>query len=188
MNRFEESLRVGRLSESAIVSWLRARGNGVITVYEIQHEAKMGPRFLASHSRAFVAPDVLCFGGRGQVLWCETKHKTVFSWHRKTGEWVTGVDLHHFRDYRRVSEETGLPVWLAFLHVSATPDNADKRHNCPDVCPTGLFVGEITRLAQQYNHTHENWGRNGMIYWSSRTLCRLAPAEEVMRYHQEVAA
>jgi hypothetical protein len=187
MTRFEESLHKGRLSESAIVSWLRARGNGVITVYEIQHDAKMGPRFLASRSRAFVAPDVLCFGGEGSVLWCETKHKTVFSWHRKTQQWVTGVDLHHFRDYERVAGETGLPVWLAFLHVSSTPNSADWKYNCPPQCPTGLFVGEIGRLASQYNHKHENWGRHGMIYWSSQTLHRLAPAHEVMRYHQEVA-
>lgn len=187
MTTFEESLEIGRLSESAIVSWLRARGNGVITVYEIQHDAKMGPRFLASRSRAFVAPDVLCFGGGGQVLWCETKHKTVFSWHRKTQQWVTGVDLHHFRDYQRVANETGLPVWLAFLHVSAEPIAADRRHNCPFECPTGLFVGEIWRLANEYNHTHENWGRHGMIYWSSNSLHRLAPAEDVMRYHEAAA-
>mgnify|MGYP006433119307 CR=1 FL=1 len=187
MTSFEESLRIGRLSESAIVSWLRARGNGIITVYEIEHEKKEGPRFLAARSRAFVAPDVLCFGGQGNVLWCETKYKTVFSWYRKGRKWVTGVDQNHFRDYRQVAAETGLPVWLAFLHVSDAPHDKDISCGAPSLCPTGLFIGEVERLARSYSHESGRHGRHGMIYWAEETLTRLASAEEVMRHHAEAA-
>src|SRR5690606_19184807 len=140
MATFEEQLAVGRLAESAIVRWLRSKGYAVITVYEIEHKNGLGPRFLGS-SRAYVAPDVLVFKGDGKVLWCETKHKTVFSWYRIGQCWETGIDARHFEDYKRVGEETGLPVWLVFLHVSDTPDPRDIRYGCPPRCPTGLFGG-----------------------------------------------
>ena len=46
--------------------------------------------------------------------------------------------------------------------------------------PTGLFGGEIHYLKENKNHTHENWGKHGMIYWSHQTLKKLADLEQVI--------
>lgn len=180
MATFEEQLAVGRLAESAIVRWLRSKGNSVITVYEIEHKNGLGPRFLGS-TKAYVAPDVLVFKGNGKVLWCETKHKTVFSWYRIGRCWETGIDAHHFADYRRVAEETGLPVWLVFLHTSDQPSAGDIRYGCPPRCPVGLFGGELGFLADNISHDSSRWGRHGMVYWAHDTLKLLAPLADVQR-------
>jgi hypothetical protein len=50
----------------------------------------------------------------------------------------------------------------------------DLKHGCPDDCPTGLFGNDISELCGVENHRHENWGKNGMVYWSHRRLKRLA--------------
>jgi hypothetical protein len=113
------------------------------------------------------------------MIWIEAKHKTVFSWHRNTGRWCTGIDLHHYDDYKRVQATSKRPVWLLFLHRSARPDDRDMRSNCPPRCPVGLFGSDLDYLADNENHRHENWGRHGMVYWAHDKLRLLAPLAEL---------
>lgn len=170
--QFETNLQQGRLTETAIVKWLRARGNGVVTVYEIEHHTGKGPRYFAP-TKAYVAPDILVFPKDEQVLWCEAKHKTVFSWHRKTQRWVTGVDIRHYEDYQRVQDETGIDVWLIFAHHSATPSESDLKYGAPPFCPSGLFGQRLEYLTRKENHRSDNWGSSGMVYWAESSLLRL---------------
>lgn len=183
---FEEYFEVGRTSESDIAMWLRSRNNGVLPVYEILKKEGLGPRFFGSiadnQERLYVAPDMLVFGGNGKAIFVEAKHKTVFTWHRITSRWVTGIDIRHYNDYQRIRAETGLPVWLMFLHVSEVPDARDLYQGCPHQCPTGLYGGELEKLSKLENHRHKNWGRSGMVYWAAESLNKLAQLSEFPRY------
>ena len=168
---FEKSLRRGRIAEGEIARWLRERGNNVMPVYEIEIGHGKGPQFYTSDS-SMAAPDLLVIGKN--TLWLEAKTKTVFTWHRISKQWVTGIDLNHYEDYKQVQEYSGWPVWLLFRHESATPDKRDLEHGCPAQCPIGLFGNELSYLEQHENHRHKNWGRHGMVYWADKHLKRLA--------------
>jgi hypothetical protein len=181
MPDFTQSLQRGQLGESIIAKWCIARGNSVLPVYEKEIDNGKGPRFFTPEGQ-FVAPDMFVMPS---MHWVEAKHKSVFTWHRKSGRWVTGIDMNHYAQYQRVQQVTRRPVWLLFLHRSSQPDTRDMAHGCPATCPTGLFGGSLKNLMRNVNHTHDNWGRHGMVYWAAETLKLLAPLAEL---ESEIAA
>jgi hypothetical protein len=174
---FAAKLEFGQLAESDIGRWTMARGSCVLPVYEIEIPHGKGPRFWTPRG-TYVAPDMFVMPS---MIWIEAKHKSVFSWHRITRRWVTGIDLHHYQDYLRTQEESGRPVWLLFLHGSPHPHSRDIGAGCPPECPTGLFGASLKMLAANENHRHENWGRHGMVYWAVPPLKKLAEFDEVRK-------
>jgi len=175
---FKRQLDIGRKTEGAITRWLRSREHGVLTIYDIENKDGIGPRYFSKGS--YVSPDLLCFAGNGETMWCEAKHKTVFSWHRKTKRWCTGIDIRHYEHYQKIQDETGLDVWLLFLHVSDQPDPRDVALGCPAKCPTGLFGRKLADLIGNENHRHDNWGRSGMVYWAHDKLRPMATVDAVL--------
>lgn len=168
---FQSSLDYGKAGESAIASWLRRRGFCVLPVYEkIIHEGK-GPQLYMVDGE-LIAPDLLVFTGT-KTMWIEAKHKTAFTWHRLTGQWVTGIDLRHYADYCRVAQETPWPVWLLFLH------DGGQAKDSPPNSPAGLFGHNLRYLQENEHHRHDNWGRSGMVYWAHDKLRLVATLEEV---------
>ena len=168
------------MAETRIARWLLSRGNILMPVYDIEIETGKGPRVF---SRAFqaAAPDLYVWNHNG-AFWCEAKHKTVFTWYRKTKQWETGIDLHHWHHYERISSETKVPVWLLFLHELSTPDIKDRKHECcPDSCPTGLFGEQMDVLHTKVSHTSGRYGRYGMVYWAHRDLRMLDTLENVSK-------
>jgi hypothetical protein len=157
------------------------RGSSILPVYEKEIDTGKGPRLFTPDGQ-LVAPDMFVMPS---MHWIEAKHKSVFTWHRKSSRWVTGIDLNHYADYQRVAEITHRPVWLLFLHASDKPHRADLDHGCPPVCPTGLFGQSLKHLIRHENHRHENWGRHGMVYWAHSVLKKLAEADElqIVRRH-----
>ena len=142
---FAEKLDYGKVGEGLIAQWLMARGNLILPVYEVEKTANKGPQ-LFSAAANLVSPDLVAFTSHG-VMWIEAKHKTVFTWHRNTQHWTTGIDLRHYEDYMEVAKQTKLPVWLMFFHRNEVPSDSDKRYGCPSECPTGLYGGDLL-LAQ----------------------------------------
>ena len=111
---FADKLQKGLAGESAISEWLKSRGYSVLPVYEKLFDTGKGPQLYTPEGN-LIAPDLLVYNG-DRVRWIEAKHKSAFTWHRKTERWVTGVDLKHYADYCRVDDESPWPVWLLFLH------------------------------------------------------------------------
>ncbi len=166
---FQQNLAWGQIAESAIAKWLRSRGNAVLPIYDIEYQTGKGPRLFLQDSH-LVAPDLLVFG-QGDIFWVECKHKSVFTWHRASQQWQTGIDRRHYRDYLQVAEKTGKPIWLFFAHSVSMPDARDLRMGSPAECPTGLFAVEVTT---PIHHEHANHGPSGMVYWSHGQLKRVA--------------
>ena len=192
---FSEKLSVGKIGESLIARYMMSRGHSVLPVYEIEKSHGKGPQLFSS-GKELVAPDMLVFT-TGGALFVEAKHKSVFTWHRNSWEWTTGIDLRHYGDYLRVAKRTQLPVWLMFYHKSATPDPRDLQHGCPSNCPTGLFGGEIFGLVIDENHRSLPFnpgrdfvghGKSGMVYWKESSLKKIASVEDVESCHLERAA
>ena len=184
---FAETLKTGRTTESHIARWLMSRGHAVLPAYEIMEQRFKGPQ-LFTQDDSFVSPDMLIFKGPN-IIWVEAKHKTVFTWHRKTNQWTTGIDLHHYSQYMHVSKQTKLPVWLMFFHVESTPDPRDVKYGCPAACPTGLFGGELFSLIAKENHRSPGLnqnegitghGKSGMVYWAQSSLTRMANKDDLL--------
>lgn len=137
---FATSLATGQLGESLIAQWLRRRGWHVLPAYEKETGDYKGPRlFMAqgSDKAQLIAPDLLTMRN-GDFRWIEAKHKTHFSWYGKEQRFVTGIDLHHYGDYCRVADETGIDVWLMFLHREENTWQEDVvKWGAPPKCPNG---------------------------------------------------
>jgi hypothetical protein len=184
---FAQKLEYGKVAEGLIAQWLMARGNSILPVYEIEKSVGKGPQ-LFSASAEHVAPDMVAFTSNG-VMWVEAKHKTVFTWHRNTQHWTTGIDLRHYGDYMHVAKQTKLPVWLMFFHRNEVPSDSDKRYGCPSECPTGLFGGDLFTLILKEHHRtlpidlgrngYLGHGKSGMVYWAHGDLQHLATKQEV---------
>lgn len=167
---FDTQLRYGQAGESAIALWLRKRGFAVMPVYEKILDTGKGPQLFMPEIK-LIAPDMLAYKG-GNALWIEAKHKTAFSWHRRTNRWVTGIDLRHYEDYCAVGELSPWPVWLLFLH------RGGQAKDSPAGSPAGLFGNTLKNLRCCENHRHDNWGRSGMVYWAKDNLRLLATLDE----------
>jgi len=175
MSNFNQMLAFGKLGESTIAQWLNKKGWNVLPVYEKQVDEGKGPQLFTPNGQ-LIAPDLFAFKPfKNKALWIEAKHKSVFSWHRNTGRWVTGIDIRHYEDYLKVEALSPWPVWLLFLHTQARIPNRDD----PYPCPVGLFGQTLDKLCQKENHRHENWGKSGMVYWWEKSLVRLAGLEEL---------
>lgn len=184
---FARQYEVGRVAEGLIAKWLQARGTAVMPAYEIEKSHGKGPQLFCSEGD-FVAPDMIAFTHEG-ICWIEAKHKSVFTWHRNTRTWCTGIDFKHYQDYQHVSARTKLDVWLLFYHREHTPAAIDAPH-CPPECPTGLFGGELWKLRECVHHDTPAYdrsrsgvkghGRSGMVYWARGSLKLLATKEEVL--------
>jgi len=175
MTAFAQNLEFGKIGESDIAYWLRDRNNCVLPIYEKEIDEGKGPRLFGPNGE-HIAPDMLVLP---EVEWIEAKHKSVFTWHRLTRRWVTGIDHNHYLGYQETQRASGKRVWLLFLHKSNQPDSRDKEAGCPVECPTGLFGGSLSYLTRNENHDHPNWGRHGMVYWADTVLKKFAELEEV---------
>lgn len=165
---FEAQLQVGRLGESKIAQWLIGRGFNVLPAYEIEISHGKGPRVFTAEG-GIISPDLLAFN-RKKTVWIEAKHKSAFTWHRRTSTWQTGIDRRHWLEYLRVAGLVDWPVWILFLHE---PGCAAKDTPPGMVSPSGLFGNDIRKLRQSVDHEHENWGPSGMVYWKMGDLIRL---------------
>ncbi len=170
---FQRTLAMGKTGEGIIANWLRGRGFNVLPVYEKEQQEYKGPA-LYSIDGPLIAPDMLAFKRTGKTFWIEAKTKSAFTWYRLTSQWCTGIDLRHYEDYLRVQSLSPWPVWLLFLHYPG------QAKDSPLGCPTGLFGGTIEYLSRNENHRSPNWGRSGMVYWSSDTLHKIAELADVL--------
>lgn len=165
---FEQSLAFGKTGESAIAEFMKGRGFNVLPVYEKTDKEYKGPAIYMTDGSQLIAPDMLIFGKK--TFWIEAKHKSAFTWHRLSNEWVTGIDAHHYAQYLLVAKNSDWPVWLLFLHNKGIAKDTPPEK----ISPTGLFGEELLKLSENIHHTHKNWGNHGMVYWAHSDLKLIA--------------
>lgn len=181
---FKEKLNIGKLGENIISAWFHQKGFSILPVYEVEGNDNKGPRMF-SGGQQLIAPDIFVFREK-DAYWIEAKHKTRFSWHGKTSQWVTGIDIKHYEHYLEIDIETPWPVWLLFLHKDSTPwaEDLSRWRACPKACPVGLFGNALDKLRNTENHRDTRWGKHGMVYWARDSLIQIASMEEIERLQQ----
>jgi hypothetical protein len=175
--RFQRNLAFGQIAETDIAKWLIRRGVVVLPIYDVEYETGKGPRVFSCAGN-LAAPDLLVWCKQG-IRWIEAKHKTTFTWYRKTREWQTGIDLPHWQDYCRCQDNTNVETWLLFLHRSAEPASQDRGH-CQGQCPIGLFGNKIAELRNPEPRSDARGSYRGMVYWPKSRLKKIAPLNEVI--------
>lgn len=168
---FTSQLRYGQAGESAIAMWLRRNGATVLPIYEKILDTGKGPQLFFPEMK-LIAPDLLVCDTSG-IFWAEAKHKTAFTLHRRSGKWVTGIDIRHYEDYCAVDSLSPWPVWLLFLH------RGGQAKDSPANSPAGLFGGAIKELRCRESHRFGDYGKGGMVYWAIDKLRFLATLESV---------
>jgi len=165
VSNFIDNLKQGQIGESIIAEWFKSKGYNVLPIYEVEIDSGKGPR-LFTPTEQLIATDMFVFNYE-KAFWIEAKHKTAFSWHRISGQWVTGIDLKHYEDYCKLQKSTKFPVWLIFLHKGG------QAKDSPVESPKGLFGNDLNYLMQNENHRSDKWGKYGMVYWAIKDLKRL---------------
>jgi hypothetical protein len=168
---FKDNFKKGQIGESLIARWLKRHHYHVLPVYEVEMDTGKGPR-LFSPQQQLIAPDMLAFTDK-KTIWIEAKHKTAFSLYRKTGQWTTGIDLRHYRDYCEVDDTTPFDVWLLFLQQGGHAKDS------PETSPSGLYGNKLEYLREHEDHRSDKWGASGMVYWSIHALKKLDSLERV---------
>lgn len=176
---FVESLEQDKVGESHLARWLIRRGCCVQPVYEIADGQNKGPGLYGDFGR-LVAPDALVFGVR-EIFYAECKWKTAFTYYRRKQTFETGIDWHHWKQYLQVAEQTGVPVWLFFLHACE-----QQAKDTPEglAGPCGLFAQDCSELQDNVSHidpvSRPPKQPHGMIYWAPAALRKLAEYQEVV--------
>lgn len=186
MTNFDAQLEVGKVGESLIARWLIRKDWLVLPVYEVEKYSGKGPQVFCS-SGEIIAPDVLAMKrGKRNVIWIEAKHKSVFTWWFNNGasKWETGIDVRHYENYKKLLDLVPWDIWLLFLHRESKPADKDLKRwpNCPAVCPTGLYGGNLRKLIKKVSHGSGRWGASGMVYWAHSDLKKLASIKEFIRF------
>lgn len=136
----------GRTGEEIVAEQLRLRNKGVIPSYDYcGKDRNKAPRLQFTWGW-LVVPDLDVCGG-GERFWCEVKTKAERSFHRLSGDYVHGIDKHHYKQYLEVERESGCRVLLFIVEED-----------------TGLILyGPLGTLP--IHHETDKMGKGGMVYW-----------------------
>ena len=121
----------------------------MIPSYDYSGEEESKAPMLQGRRENHILPDLDCANSVHR-RWVEVKAKTVATTHRITGRVEHGIQLRHFKSYKRVQEITGSTVWLAIAEAD-----------------TGaILVGELDRLHENARvYDGPKMGRGGMIFF-----------------------
>jgi hypothetical protein len=162
---FHASVAHHREYEIAVSNWLQRRGWLVLPAYDYSGKGESKAPKLLGVTRQLVVPDLLaCRGGKSR--WFEVKYKTEASETYSRGNRLeTGIDLRLWKHYCQVREESGVEVWIVFVHRK----EAEVR---------GLEIEDLQRHGVRESPRF-NYGKGGVFFpWDG--LQRLATLTEVL--------
>ena len=112
---FDARLAFARKVEMGLSAWLQARGGFILPVYDYSGLGDGKAPKLQGVDNSLVTPDLFT-ARQGQTRWVEVKWKSEATWTHITQRFETGIDRRLWTHYERVEAETGIPVWLLFVH------------------------------------------------------------------------
>ena len=146
--KFEDELARGRTAEHVVAEILRQRGWYVIPSYDYTgDEGDKAPK-MSGEKIAFVIPDLdAC--REGERKWAEVKLKSKPTLRRITGVLEHGIPLRHYRDYKKVQDESGCDVWIFICEQS-----------------TGkVLCQSLHRLGEPRIYDGNKMSKGGMAFW-----------------------
>jgi len=160
VSTFIEYLKKGEIAEGVIAKWFISRGHQAFQVKSDYNMSK-GPR-IEIDGEKYISPDMLVQLSSGKTIYVKAKYKNAFSEYRKKGVFTTGIDRVPYEHYIKVSNGTGIPVWVMFLHQGGIAKDAKLGYS-----PNGLFGNNINELSANENHRYRGNGID-MVYWTRK--------------------
>lgn len=155
---FQASLRLGEKHELCVAAWLHARG---WTIHGMACRDWHPRAIPVLRSADHTYPDLLV--ERYTIRrWIDVKSKRRADWYRIGQRYVTGFPVRHWVRYWDVQQQTGIPVWIMFLHQQ--DDEA--------------LSASLETLSRCISHTAPQMG--GMIFFRRDDIPRLASYREIM--------
>lgn len=167
MTSFDEQLASARQIEMAVGAWLIRRGWSVLPVYDYSGLADGKAPKLDNGAGGIVTPDLLA-SKAGETRWVEVKFKARADWTHLTQRLETGINLRLWNHYKTILAETGIDVWLVFVHEAEDL-----------VC--GQNMTWLSQRAREY--TGKKMGRDGMVFFplgELKVFCRMS---DIVHFH-----
>jgi hypothetical protein len=152
----------GRVAEEAVRRFLRSKGELVLPVADCG-AGKAALFGGATRADTLIAPDIMT-SSAGQTRFWEVKWKAKEDWTRFLNRAETGVDEHNFQHYQRVQKETGIAVWLIFLHAQQDT----------------VLAAPVSDLALIGRHAKMDGSKGGMRFFPCRDLLQLGSCAELL--------
>lgn len=158
----------GQACEKALQRYfIQERGVNVLPVYKGDAPPLIiGPDTL-------IAPDLLCFKD-GRSFWYEVKAHKHTSFFRRGGYYTTGCLLKKWHHYKAVQELTGIPVYMAQIHLNL----ATLYSPLP---PIGVYGASIDSLEAMIDSSTEAFNTR-WIYWRLDKLPLIVSSDKFMMY------
>lgn len=112
---FDSLLHFGEEGEKEMAALLMARGNKIIPLYQFNNEKSP---LMFGNNYSYILPDLTCIKS-GQCFFVEVKTKQ--RWGYWMGQKETGCDERLYKHYKKVAEDTELPVYIFFNHKEDPP-------------------------------------------------------------------
>ena len=155
MPSYNELLKWGFEGEETVIKYLLDNYASVIPLSMRNNQIP----YMFNKDTQTISPDLLVTQ-RGKTFLIDVKRKSRFAWYGREKLFTTGIDIHNWEHYKKVSKMMRIPCYIFFLHeLSDTSIDEVKRYDAPVQCPTGLFKVSITT---PYNHMS---GSSEMVYW-----------------------
>lgn len=166
MTDFDTQLEIGRRAEKAVGRWLMSRGWLILPVYDYSGLGeRKAPKLVAAQALAsLVVPDLLACR-KGLMRWAEVKWKLRADWTRSTQRKETGISKRLWLQYFEVHEQSGLEVWIVFVHQS----EGEVR---------GASLWDLVALTPRY-YDGGKMGRGGMVFFPYDRIPLLAQLSDV---------
>jgi hypothetical protein len=119
MTDFKTKWAWGEEGEAEVKKLLLDQGNMVLTFEQFHPVVAPVMEQINEYGllSCYTAPDILVLAPSHFLVECKRKR----NWVRFSGELETGIDERFYRQYARIEEITGLPVWLYFIHEVEEP-------------------------------------------------------------------
>jgi len=115
-DNFKENLAFGQEGEKEVAFLLLQKGYSILPLYQFTDD--ISPKILKG-DLSFVSPDLTIFKN-GKTTFIEAKRKTRWVKHNNIIE--TGCDYRLYQHYKKVAAETGIELWMVFVHENETPN------------------------------------------------------------------
>lgn len=178
---FADQLEFGRQCEKVVGDILKKAGRWVFLSYEFSgNDENHAPYLFGPNGEKIVYPDIQVYrkeAGLTGARLVEVKGKTNRGCQRHPGTsdpFEHGINLHHYRQYKRVEKITGMPVFLCVVEDCVRGEgNKLASHGEIIMAPISISVRE---QENSYSHVPMAWFRRTSFYPIQRFLEPASPS------------
>tara|TARA_Y100001938_G_C8025430_1_gene397731 strand:- start:86 stop:559 length:474 start_codon:yes stop_codon:yes gene_type:complete len=152
-DNFKDKLIFGKEGEKDIALKLIENGFYILPLY--QFKDGIAPQII-NKSKSIISPDLICFKN-GKIIFFEVKSKN--QWVNYTDVLETGCNYKHYQDYKRLSLETEIKLYIVFNHVKGKEQ--------------GIYYIDVLENGRYWDGKAKHKQYKAEYFWSKEQLTKL---------------